>query len=195
MELVDQDIKPRDIVTPQSIDNAFALDMAMGGSTNTVLHTFAIAHRGRGGLSARPAKRDVRAHPVHLQGLALQAGRAHGGRGSRRRHQRHHEGDQQQAGGAAPGRADGDRQYAGREYRRGGDHGCARHPFAGRSLHRGRRAGGALRQPGPGRRGDQERRGGPGVLRLRRRGDRLRLAGRMPGGAGAARGASPATWW
>ena len=34
---------PRDIVTRQSLDNAFALDMAMGGSTNTVLHTLAIA--------------------------------------------------------------------------------------------------------------------------------------------------------
>ena len=34
---------PRDIVTEQSIDNAFILDMAMGGSTNTVLHTLAIA--------------------------------------------------------------------------------------------------------------------------------------------------------
>ena len=35
---------PREIVTGDSIDNAFALDMAMGGSTNTVLHTLAIAH-------------------------------------------------------------------------------------------------------------------------------------------------------
>jgi len=35
---------PRDIVTQQAIDNAFVLDMAMGGSTNTVLHTLAIAH-------------------------------------------------------------------------------------------------------------------------------------------------------
>jgi dihydroxy-acid dehydratase len=43
MFLFEKDIKPRDIVTPQSIDNAFALDMAMGGSTNTVLHTFALA--------------------------------------------------------------------------------------------------------------------------------------------------------
>src|SRR5687767_8224615 len=34
---------PREIVTLKSIDNAFALDMAMGGSTNTVLHTLAIA--------------------------------------------------------------------------------------------------------------------------------------------------------
>jgi len=44
MKLVEMDLKPRDIVTPQAIDNAFALDMAMGGSTNTVLHTIAIAH-------------------------------------------------------------------------------------------------------------------------------------------------------
>ncbi len=35
---------PRDIITIESIDNAFALDMAMGGSTNTVLHTLAVAH-------------------------------------------------------------------------------------------------------------------------------------------------------
>jgi len=34
---------PRNIVTEKSIDNAFALDMAMGGSTNTVLHALAIA--------------------------------------------------------------------------------------------------------------------------------------------------------
>ncbi len=44
LKLIEADLKPRDIVTPKSIDNAFALDMAMGGSTNTVLHTIAIAH-------------------------------------------------------------------------------------------------------------------------------------------------------
>ena len=44
VELVKKDIKPRDIITREAIDNAFALDMAMGGSTNTVLHTLAIAH-------------------------------------------------------------------------------------------------------------------------------------------------------
>lgn len=43
MFLFQKDIKPRDIVTAEAIDNAFALDMAMGGSTNTVLHTLAIA--------------------------------------------------------------------------------------------------------------------------------------------------------
>jgi dihydroxy-acid dehydratase len=35
---------PREIVTQDSVDNAMILDMAMGGSTNTVLHTLAIAH-------------------------------------------------------------------------------------------------------------------------------------------------------
>ncbi len=35
---------PRDLVTEKSLDNAFICDMAMGGSTNTVLHTLAIAH-------------------------------------------------------------------------------------------------------------------------------------------------------
>ncbi|MEJ5297816.1 MAG: dihydroxy-acid dehydratase [Armatimonadota bacterium] len=43
LTLVEKDIKPRDIVTPESIDNALALDMAMGGSTNTILHTLALA--------------------------------------------------------------------------------------------------------------------------------------------------------
>lgn len=46
VELIEQQIKPRDIVTPDAIDDAFALDMAMGGSTNTVLHALAIANEG-----------------------------------------------------------------------------------------------------------------------------------------------------
>jgi dihydroxy-acid dehydratase len=44
MELLRRDIKPRDIVTHDSIDNSMVLDMAMGGSTNTVLHILAVAH-------------------------------------------------------------------------------------------------------------------------------------------------------
>ncbi|HAR6141653.1 TPA: dihydroxy-acid dehydratase [Staphylococcus pseudintermedius] len=43
VENVKNDLKSRDIVTKEAIDDAFALDMAMGGSTNTVLHTLAIA--------------------------------------------------------------------------------------------------------------------------------------------------------
>jgi dihydroxy-acid dehydratase len=44
IELIEKDIKPSDLITQKSLDNAFALDMAMGGSSNTVLHTLAIAH-------------------------------------------------------------------------------------------------------------------------------------------------------
>ncbi len=44
LRLVEQNITPRQIVTAEAIDDAFALDMAMGGSTNTVLHTLALAH-------------------------------------------------------------------------------------------------------------------------------------------------------
>ena len=44
VRMIKEDIKPRDIVTKEAIDDAFALDMAMGGSTNTVLHTLAIAN-------------------------------------------------------------------------------------------------------------------------------------------------------
>ena len=43
MDLIAADLTPRKIVNADSIDNAFALDMAMGGSTNTVLHTLALA--------------------------------------------------------------------------------------------------------------------------------------------------------
>ncbi len=44
VENVNNDLKPKDIITKEAIDDAFALDMAMGGSTNTVLHTLAIAN-------------------------------------------------------------------------------------------------------------------------------------------------------
>ncbi len=44
MELLANDIRPRDIITKSSIHNAFTVDMALGGSTNSVLHLVAIAH-------------------------------------------------------------------------------------------------------------------------------------------------------
>lgn len=43
MELLKRDIKPRDILTIEAFDNAFAVDIAMGGSSNTILHLLAIA--------------------------------------------------------------------------------------------------------------------------------------------------------
>jgi dihydroxy-acid dehydratase len=44
MELLARDIKPLDILTPAAFRNAFAADMALGGSTNSVLHLLAVAH-------------------------------------------------------------------------------------------------------------------------------------------------------
>ncbi|HEX9029782.1 MAG TPA: dihydroxy-acid dehydratase, partial [Anaerolineales bacterium] len=44
LKLIDLQLTPRQIVTRDALDDAFALDMAMGGSSNTVLHTLAIAH-------------------------------------------------------------------------------------------------------------------------------------------------------
>ena len=43
IQLVAHDLKPRDIATIEAFDNALMLDVAMGGSTNTILHTLAIA--------------------------------------------------------------------------------------------------------------------------------------------------------
>lgn len=44
MELIKNDIKPRDIMTSKAFENAIAVDMAVGGSSNTVLHLTAIAY-------------------------------------------------------------------------------------------------------------------------------------------------------
>jgi dihydroxy-acid dehydratase len=44
METLAKDIRPRDVITKDSLYNAFAVDMALGGSTNSVLHLTAIAH-------------------------------------------------------------------------------------------------------------------------------------------------------
>ncbi len=44
VELVKKDIKPLDIISKESLENAVTVDMALGGSSNTVLHLMAIAH-------------------------------------------------------------------------------------------------------------------------------------------------------
>ncbi len=44
MELLRRDIRALDILTPAAFGNAFAVDMALGGSTNSVLHLLAVAH-------------------------------------------------------------------------------------------------------------------------------------------------------
>ena len=51
--LVEKDIKPSNILSRDSFVNAFALDMAMGGSTNTVLHALAIANEAQIGFDLK----------------------------------------------------------------------------------------------------------------------------------------------
>jgi len=50
MDLVSKDLKPRDIATRAAFENAISVDMALGCSTNTVLHVPAIAHEAGIGL-------------------------------------------------------------------------------------------------------------------------------------------------
>ncbi|MBM3249917.1 MAG: dihydroxy-acid dehydratase [Candidatus Omnitrophica bacterium] len=51
VELVKKNLKPRDIINKDSLENAIVVDMALGGSTNTVLHLMAIAHEAGISLS------------------------------------------------------------------------------------------------------------------------------------------------
>lgn len=44
MHLIKDNTRPKDIITPDAIYNAFSLDVALGGSTNSVLHVMAVAH-------------------------------------------------------------------------------------------------------------------------------------------------------
>ncbi|MEN8614536.1 dihydroxy-acid dehydratase [Dehalogenimonas sp. THU2] len=44
LRLVGEDLRPREIITQKAIDNAFLVDVALGGSSNSVLHLTAIAH-------------------------------------------------------------------------------------------------------------------------------------------------------
>ena len=61
VQLIENKIRPRDIINRRSLENAYTLVLALGGSTNAVLHLMAIA-RGRGGVDARrlrPPRRQV----------------------------------------------------------------------------------------------------------------------------------------
>jgi len=65
MTLIEKNIKPRDILTRKAFDNAVAVDMALGGSTNTALHLPALAHAA--GLSLTLDRFDeISARTPHL---------------------------------------------------------------------------------------------------------------------------------
>ena len=69
MELVKKDIKPRDIMTPAAFHNAETVDMALGCSTNTMLHLPAIAHECGIELDLDMSN-DISAHTPNLCHLA-----------------------------------------------------------------------------------------------------------------------------
>ncbi len=68
MELLANNIRPQDIITKASIHNAFTVDMALGGSTNSVLHLMAIAHEA-GIAFSLPMINEISEHTPHLSGL------------------------------------------------------------------------------------------------------------------------------
>jgi len=69
VELVNNDIKPRDIMTKEAFYNAIALDMALGGSTNTTLHIPAIAYYADVDITLKDFDRFTEKIP-HLTSLA-----------------------------------------------------------------------------------------------------------------------------
>lgn len=75
MELVKNDIKPRDIITPDSIYNALRVDMALGCSTNSMLHLPAIAHEAKAPITLDYAN-EISAETPNLCHLAP-AGKHH----------------------------------------------------------------------------------------------------------------------
>jgi dihydroxy-acid dehydratase len=95
-EVEDKGLLPRDIATFEAFENAMSLDIAMGGSTNTVLHLLAIAHEGGVNFTMEdidrlsrkvpvlckvaPAKQDVHMEDVHraggIMGILGEMGRA-----------------------------------------------------------------------------------------------------------------------
>jgi dihydroxy-acid dehydratase len=64
VQAVQQDLKPRDIVTRKAIENAVAVIMATGGSTNAVLHFLAIAHAAQVDWTIEDFERMRRKVPV-----------------------------------------------------------------------------------------------------------------------------------
>ncbi len=66
----DDSVLPRSIATFEAFENAMALDIAMGGSTNTVLHILAIAHEAGVDFTMARHRSPLAPRPEHLQGRA-----------------------------------------------------------------------------------------------------------------------------
>jgi dihydroxy-acid dehydratase len=76
MKLLAHDIKPLDVLTPAAFRNAFAVDMALGGSTNSVLHLLAVAHEAGVEIPLRELN-DYSARTPHLCRMSPAAGGHH----------------------------------------------------------------------------------------------------------------------
>jgi dihydroxy-acid dehydratase len=76
MELLARDIRPDQILNAESIRNAFVVDMALGGSTNSVLHVMAIAHEA-GVDFPLAALNDLSAQVPHLCKMSPAVGGHH----------------------------------------------------------------------------------------------------------------------
>ena len=63
MRLLEEDLRPRDILTRQAFENAITVVVSMGGSTNSVLHLMAIAHEAQVDLSLQDFDRISRSTP------------------------------------------------------------------------------------------------------------------------------------
>lgn len=66
----DDSVLPRSIVTKAALENAMALDVAMGGSTNTVLHLLAVANEGEVPFVMADIDQVSRPCTLCLQGIA-----------------------------------------------------------------------------------------------------------------------------
>ena len=64
-KLLERDIKARDILTRAAFENAITVVLAMGGSTNAVLHLLAIAHEAGVPLEIDDFDRPKPSHPLH----------------------------------------------------------------------------------------------------------------------------------
>ena len=76
MELLAHEVKPLDILTPAAFHNAFAVDMALGGSTNSVLHLLAVAHEAGVEIPLHELN-DYSARTPHLCRMSPAAGGHH----------------------------------------------------------------------------------------------------------------------
>ena len=116
MHLLELDLRPRQIMTKEAFENAIAVTMALGGSTNAVLHLLAIAQRGARRARARRLQPRRRARPAHRRHEA--ARQVPHGRPRPRRWRAGRDEDAARRGAAARRLPHGHRQDDGREPRR-----------------------------------------------------------------------------